>query len=329
MFLWPAFQFCGKLRAGQVVVKSWRFLYRRVEPGFVGSLALALTCVAVAAVARVLLGFIGSTLYFASFFPAVLICALIGGRTAGLLTIPLSIIAVWWAFIPPAYAFGPLTPVNLANFVLFGLSSLLVVWLAVRHRRTVFDLQDRDQQRELLVHEIEHRGKNMLAVMTSLVQQTVQDKDDADTLINRMRIAADNRDLLHDPADNAMLLRDLLTATVYEPYGKDRVVLTGPNVRLNGREARSLRIVFHEMTTNAVKYGALSEPSGHITIDWSIEGDKLAIAWCERDGPKVSAPSKFNFGSKLINVTLKQMNAVLEPTFAETGYCYKISFELG
>jgi two-component sensor histidine kinase len=310
-------------------VKSWRFLYRRVEPGFVGSLALALVCVAIAMAARALLGFIGSTLYFASFFPAVLICALIGGRMAGLLAIPLSIIAVWWAFIPPAYSFGPLTPVNLANFILFMLSSLLVVWLAVRHRRTVFELQDRDQQRELLVHEIEHRGKNMLAVMTSLVQQTVNDKDDADTLINRMRIAADNRDLLHDPADNAMLLRDLLEATVFEPYGKDRVVLTGPDVRLNGREARSLRIVFHEMTTNAVKYGALSEPSGHISIDWSIEGDKLAIVWCEHGGPKVSAPNKFNFGSKLINVTLKQMNAVLEPTFAETGYCYKISFELG
>lgn len=307
----------------------WRSLYRRVEPGFAGSLALALVCVAVAFLARTLLGVIGSTLYFASFFPAVLICALIGGRIAGLLAIPLSIVAVWWAFIPPAYSFAPLNSVNLANFILFGLSSLLVVWLAVRHRRTVFELQDRDQQRELLVHEIEHRGKNMLAVMTSLVQQTVKDKDEADTLINRMRIAADNRDLLHDPADNAMLLRDLLTATVCEPYGQDRVVLTGPDVRLNGREARNLRIVFHEMTTNAVKYGALSDPKGHINIEWSTEGDKIAIVWCEHDGPKVSAPSKLNFGSKLINVTLKQMHAELEPTFAETGYCYRISFVLG
>ncbi|MEH2510686.1 two-component sensor histidine kinase [Nitrobacteraceae bacterium AZCC 1564] len=307
----------------------WRSLYRRIEPGFAGSLALALVCVAVAVVARVLLGLIGSTLYFATFFPAILICTLIGGRTAGLLAIPLSIVAVWWAFIPPAYSFGPLTSVHLANITLFALSSLLVVWLAVRHRRTVFELQDRDKQRDLLVHEIEHRGKNMLAVMTSLVQQTVKDKDEANTLINRMCIAADNRDLLHDPSDNAMSLRDLLTATVCEPYGQNRVVLTGPDVRLNGREARSLRIVFHEMATNAVKYGALSEPNGRISIDWSIDGDRLAIVWCERDGPKVSAPSKFNFGSKLINVTLKQMNAELEPTFAETGYCYRIRFALG
>lgn len=291
-------------------------------------MALALTCVAVAVGARALLALIGSTLYFASFFPAVLICALIGGRTPGLLAIPLSILAVWWMFIPPAFAFGPLTPVNISNFTLFALSSLLVVWLAVRHRRNVFELEDREQQRELLVHEIEHRGKNMLAVMTSLVQQTVKDKDVAEILINRMRVAADNRDLLHDPADNAASLRDLLAAAICESYGQDRVILTGPDVRLNGREARSLRIIFHEMTTNAVKYGALSEPEGHISIDWSTDDDRLAIVWCERGGPKVAAPSKFNFGSKLITVTLKQMNAELEPTFAETGYCYRISFAL-
>lgn len=307
----------------------WRFPYRRVEPSFAGALVLACVCVAVAVAARLLLGVFGSTLYFAAFFPAVLVCALIGGRTPGLLSIPLSLVAVWWAFIPPRYAFGPLSPVDLANFVMFVLSSLLVVWLAVRHRRTVFELQDRDQQRELLVHEIEHRGKNMLAVVTSLVQQTVKDRDVADTLVNRIRIASDNRDLLHDPADDAMPLRELLETTVYGFYGQDRIALTGPEVRLNGHEARNLRIVFHEMTTNAVKYGALSEPNGRISIDWSIEDDKLAIVWREHDGPKVSAPSRLNFGSKLINVTLKQMHAKLEPTFAETGYCYRISFALG
>jgi two-component sensor histidine kinase len=311
-------------------VKSWwRSLYRRVEPGLTGSLALAVACVAVAIVARILLGQIGTTLYFATFFPAILICALIGGRVAGLLAIPLSILVVWWAFIPPLYSFGPINSVTLANFILFGLSSLLVVWFAVRHRRTVFELQDRDQQRELLVNEIEHRGKNMLAVVTSLVRQTVQDKDVADTLINRIRIASDNRDLLHDPAEDAMSLRELLETTVCGSYGQDRVALTGPDVRLNGREARNLRIVFHEMTTNAVKYGALSEPGGRISIAWFIEDDKLAIVWREHDGPKVSAPTKFNFGSKLINLTLRQINAELEPTFSETGYCYRITFALG
>ena len=82
------------------------------------------------------------------------------------------------------------------------------------------------------------------------------------------------------------------------------------------------------MATNAVKYGALSEPRGKIRIDWLIDAGTVVILWCEEDGPKVAAPSKHNFGSRLITTTLKQMHASLEPTFAETGYCYKISFAL-
>lgn len=307
----------------------WRFPYRRVEPGIWGSLALALACVAVAVVARILLGLIGSTLYFAAFFPAVLICSLIGGRLPGMLAIPLSIIAVWWAFIPPLFGFGPLSPVDIANFVLFGLSSILVVELSVKHRGNVFALEDRERQRELLVSELEHRSKNMLAVVTALIRQTVKDKDVADTLINRMRVAADNHDLLDGAAGSATTLRELLSAVVQDSYGTTRIALNGPDVPLTGQQARSLRIVFHEMTTNAVKYGALSDPAGRIDIAWSLNGPMLSILWSENGGPRVSAPTRFNFGSKLINVTLTQMSAEPEPSFAETGYRYRISFKPG
>lgn len=306
----------------------WRFPYRRVEPGFLGALALALACVAVAVAARLLLGLIGSTLYFAAFFPAVLICSLIGGRLAGLLAIPISIVVVWWLFIPSTLGFGRLSPVDIANFFMFALSSLLVVTLAVNHRRNVFALEDRERQRELLVNELEHRSKNMLAVMSSLVQQTVKDQAVANTLIGRMRAAADNHDLLNETTGDATTLRSLFAGLVQESYGSHRVALTGPDVDLNGQQSRSLRIVFHEMMTNAVKYGALSDAAGKIQIEWSLEGPTLAIVWTEIDGPRVAAPAKHNFGSKLINVTLKQMNAELQPTFAETGYSYRIAFLL-
>lgn len=309
----------------------WRFPYRRVEPSFWGSLALASACVAVAVVARLLLGLIGSTLYFAAFFPAVLICTLIGGRLAGLLAIPLSIAAVWWAFIPPAFEFGRLSAVDIANFLMFALSSLLVVELSVRHRRNVFALNDREQQRELLVNELEHRSKNMLSMVTSLIRQTVADKDVAHTLICRLQAAADNHDLLvpADATSGAMTLRELFAGIVQDSYGANRVSLEGPDVALNSQQARGLRMVFHEMTTNAVKYGALSDPAGKIKIDWSLDGPALSITWRESDGPRVSAPLTHNFGSKLIAVTLKQMNAEFDPAYAETGYRYRISFRLG
>ena len=312
------------------MIKVWwrRITYRRAELGWFGAIVFAAVCVFAAAVARVLLGLAGSTLPFATFFPGVLAAALFGGRVAGLISIPMSVIVVWWAFIDPAYEFSKITPVQAANFILFALSSLLVVTLAIAHRQIVFDLEDQERGRELLVSEIEHRAKNILAVMTSLVRQTVPDKDIAETLIERMRVVADNRDLLDESGGPSTDLRGLLVAAVQRSYGGKRVGLTGPDVELSADQARSLNLGFHEMATNAVKYGALSDPKGRINIDWLIDSGTVTILWSETDGPKVSAPSKYNFGSRLITATLKQMHATLEPTFAETGYCYKISFAL-
>ena len=310
------------------MVKVWwrRISYRRAELGWFGAVVFAVACVAAATLARILLGLVGSTLPFATFFPAVLVAALFGGRIAGLLAIPISVIVVWWAFVEPFYEFAKITQVQAANFFLFSVSSLLVVALAFAHRKIVFDLEDQERSRELLFSEVEHRSKNILAVMTSLVRQTVTDRDVAETLIERMRVVADNHDLLDDGDGAPTDLRDLFVAAVQKPYGGKRIVLTGPDVELSADRARSLRLVFHEMATNAVKYGALSEAKGKIRIDWLIGSGTVTILWCEIDGPKVSAPSKYNFGSRLITATLKQMNATLEPTFAETGYCYRISF---
>jgi two-component sensor histidine kinase len=312
------------------MVKVWwrRIKYRRAELGWFGAIVFAALCVLAATLARILLGLVGSTLPFATYFPAVLLAALIGGRIAGLIAIPMSVVVVWWAFIEPFYEFGKVTFNQGANFLLFTLSSLLVVALAIAHRQIVFDLEDQERSRELLFSEIEHRNKNLLAVMTSLVNQTITDKHAAETLVERMRVVADNHNLLDDGDGAATGLRELFVSTVQKPYGGKRIVLTGPDVRLSADQARSLRLVFHEMATNAMKYGALSEAKGRIQIDWLIESRKLTISWCEQDGPKAAAPRKYNFGSKLITTTLKQMHATLEPNFAETGYCYKISFTL-
>jgi two-component sensor histidine kinase len=164
--------------------------------------------------------------------------------------------------------------------------------------------------------------------VAALVSQTIPDKQLGQTLIERVRLAADTGDLLKSSKTNALVLGELLAVIVQRSYG-DQVILNGPETALSGRQTHSLRLVFHEMTTNALKYGALSAADGKIKIDWHTDGAMLTINWCEYDGPKVGAPSKHNFGSKLIINMLKQIGARLEPTFAETGYCYRISVPLG
>ncbi len=306
---------------------KWRQLFlQRADLGPAAAIALCVVCVALAALARWLLGLLGPTLPFATFFPAVLICSLFGGLSAGLLSIALSIVTVWWAFTDPPFTFAVPDPVHTANFAMFGLSSLLVVVLALVHRQLLFAVEAKERERQLLVGEIEHRSKNILAVVGSLIHQTVKDKDVADTLISRMCAVADTQGLLDETRTETASLRALFVAGVERPHGAQRIELNGPDVQLSARQARALRLVIHELATNALKYGALSEPQGKITVIWRCEGGQVRIDWNERDGPKVTAPAKYNFGSRLIRATLKQIDAELEPAFPETGYCYRIVF---
>jgi two-component sensor histidine kinase len=314
-------------RAGLQVSNKWRqFFLQRAEPGPAAAIAVSVACVALAALARLLMGVLGPTLPFATFFPAVLVAALFGGMSAGLLSIVLSIFTVWWVFTGAPFTFAVIDPVHAANFVLFGLSSLLVVSLAMVHRQLLFAVEAKERERQLLVGEIEHRSKNILAVVASLIRQTVQDKDVADTLIGRMCAVADTHGLLDDTRAETSDLRALFTAGVARPYGADRIELSGPDVQLGAKQTRALRLVIHELATNALKYGALSQPQGKVRVTWLLEGGQVAIDWCELDGPKVTAPGKYNFGSRLILATLSQIDAQVEPAFPETGCRYRIVF---
>jgi two-component sensor histidine kinase len=307
------------------VHSRWRHLLDpRRELSWPGSIILCIVCALAATLARIGLGLLfGPTLPFATFFPAVLVSALFGGVVAGLLAILLSIILVWWAIVPPIYEFNPITPDMAANFCLFALSSLVVVWLAVRHRQLRTSVEENDRERQLLVGELQHRSKNILTVVISLIRQTVKDKDTSETLINRVKAVTDTQNILDEAKASSFraLLEEVLFAC------RDRVELKGPNVDLDQAKTRTMRLVFHEMMTNAIKHGALSDERGRITIDWSLE-DVLTIDWCELNGPKVAAPNQYNFGSRLITQMLRRLNAEFKPRFPATGYCYHIEIPI-
>lgn len=115
-------------------LRQWRKLYRQSEWGFGPAVLLAAVCISLATALRLALSAIGATLPFATYFPAVLLCALIGGRASGLLSILFSLVAAWWAVYDPHFAFAPLNRVTLANFVLFVVSATVIVFLALMHR---------------------------------------------------------------------------------------------------------------------------------------------------------------------------------------------------
>ena len=113
-------------------------------------------------------------------------------------------------------------------------------------------------------------------------------------------------DLLTQSVWEGADLKEILEETL-EPY-LDRTVLAGPPVALTPNAALALSMVFHELGTNAVKYGALSLPEGTVTVVWHVDPGaphRLTLHWEERGGPTVSPPARKGFGSRLIAASLK------------------------
>lgn len=305
-----------------------RLLFRREQMGAARSFGLAIACVALASVVRGLLGMFGPLLPLPTFFPAVLVAALIGGQVAGLLTILFSALVAWWAFFEPVHGSGMFSAGMVGDLALFTASGLVIVWLAQLHRRLVFELEDNEQARSILAREIQHRSANLLLVMTSLVRQTVPDPDVAVTLIDRMRTVAKSDNLLDASRGPAPAqLTQLVEDTVRRPYGA-HVSISGPDVVLDPAQAHGLRLMLHEMATNAAKYGALSDGNGRVSISWQREGEMLSVAWRESGGPSAAPPHRTGFGSKLIQTMLDEIEATLTRDYAASGYGYTISLRV-
>ena len=102
-------------------------------------------------------------------------------------------------------------------------------------------------------------------------------------------------------------MNDVLRLTIEAAFGsfEDRVLLEGPDFLLSPEVALALTMIIHELTTNAVKYGALSNQTGTVSVSWTVEPgeecDALTLTWQERGGPRVEEPSRQGFGTKLIN----------------------------
>jgi len=121
--------------------KNTDYLFR-LKPWSLPAFALALGTLLIATTTQVILASFGTTLYFATFFPAILAASLLAGAPAGILTAALTIPIVWWILMPPYFEFNPLTPAECNDFVLFLLSSSLVIWISHLYREALVILRE-------------------------------------------------------------------------------------------------------------------------------------------------------------------------------------------
>ena len=185
----------------------------------------------------------------------------------------------------------------------------------IEHFLSLVDTTRQERAREhaaMLIDELNHRVKNTLATVQSIVTQAVRNSSDPQTVRESIetRIAALSRshDLLGREKWQGAGLHDLVVQML-EPFSvaeghAERFTIKGENIRLSPKVALALGIAFHELATNAVKYGAFSTKTGTVSIKWMMEtrpdGRWLSLSWREKDGPPVTPPSRKGFGSRVL-----------------------------
>lgn len=166
---------------------------------------------------------------------------------------------------------------------------------------------------EMMVNELNHRVKNTLSTVQSITHQASRASDDPkvvrELIESRIFALSRSHDLLTHQNWEGAGLHDLIDAAL-EPFGvangrSERFKVEGADIRLLPKATLALGIAFHELATNAVKYGALSNDVGTIRVTWNTEmqqggGERLILIWRERDGPAVVPPTRKGFGSQVI-----------------------------
>ncbi len=183
----------------------------------------------------------------------------------------------------------------------------------VRLSGVTIDITDRKEAEErqlLLAREVDHRARNALAVVHAIVRlsRANSTEDYVEAIEGRIRALAQTHALLSQSrwrgADIGQLVEEEIAP--FRSGQSAKVQMTGVSVILPAEKAQIVALAIHELATNAAKYGALSCASGCVDISWAMENGRFMLCWCESGGPKVEAPVRQGFGSKIINASVKQ-----------------------
>jgi two-component sensor histidine kinase len=225
---------------------------------------------------------------------------------------------------------GPLWRNLAITSVIGGVLLLTGLAFAVRMATTI---ARGEMLHDLLIEELNHRVKNTLAILQSIATQTFRSasKAEREKFEGRLGALAEAHNLLSKEKWQGSELHDVV-GRVLQPYmlnNPERVRMFGPHVPLSPRLAVILSMILHEMATNAAKYGALSNDTGTVALDWEVITEngklKLRLIWAEAGGPRVVAPVQRGFGSRLIERSARdQLDGEATVDFLPRGVVYTV-----
>ena len=203
------------------------------------------------------------------------------------------------------------------------------------------DITDRleaARHRELMVNELSHRVKNMLAVVQSIAFQTARSSPSLDAFNAAFQgrlqaLAGANDAIIHGDWKGVRLFEIVERAMAPFAVNGQVTINGGPMIDLRPQASLALAMILHELATNAVKYGSLSLPTGCVKIDWRIDtsnrGDTIVLEWAESGGPVVEMPMRTGQGTRFIEGSIAhELKGKAEVSFDSTGLCAVLTFPL-
>jgi two-component sensor histidine kinase len=318
---------------------------QRAGLGVAARIALTLLAFAVAAIIWEGARFGGIVGAAAFYFPAILIVTLFAGWEFGVALLAASVALIWAVAKPPP----PGAP--LAVFAVAGLIQLLLVafirrllrdsWRAERALKSLADRREREaDSREITLGEARHRLKNLMAIIEALAKFSagrtgVEPGVDAylKRFLGRLRALGTASDLVLKHRPDVIEATAVVGVTL-EPFLSDmppRLRFDGPVLELSEQMGGALALAVHELATNALKYGALSVPSGSVTFTWTTTprdgGTHVVFLWKEDGGPPPSPPVKDGFGHRMIrSVTAREAQGEVSIDYPPDGLVCRIAF---
>jgi two-component sensor histidine kinase/CheY-like chemotaxis protein len=197
----------------------------------------------------------------------------------------------------------------------------------------ITDLKEAEARRELLTREVDHRARNMLAVVQSIVHMTKAPsiRDFVKIVEGRIRALSIAHALLAESRWEGANLDQIINEEL-APYcvgDAGRISVSGPQVFLKPATAQTIAMVVHELATNAAKYGALSEGKGKIKLAWEWRQGVLKLTWQESGGPQVQPADTAGYGSKVIAASARQLGGTTNFDWRATGLHFEMSMTIG
>ena len=308
-------------------MRNWINEFRRgwqgiAQPSPLLSIGFAACCLALSTLARWSLAMIRPDVFFTPYIPAVFFAAAFGGLRVGATTALIGgLLGVTVNFSNASTDFA-----RLALLAIFLVVCALTIW-GIEHYRSVAARQhdiarkliQEEEYRKLVVDELQHRLKNKMSTVHAVLHQVLQDQPEVWANIDhRIRALSATDDLIARVDGSGCDIKDLLLSEL-GPYGHVRFTLNGDPLFLPDKLAVSLALMFHELATNAGKYGAFASARGLLQVSWSTSDDRLTIVWDENEGPAVGPIGAPGFGTKLLNSALRAFDGRTEISYLKTG----------